>query len=336
MLLTTWGLSSPEGWLKVGTTCGKAQLMLRCFPPPTHRELRLLKCTLLDPSCWCFTQGIVIHVQVSLLLGLLLEQASPRPRRNQSCVFLWIRSGTVLLGRRNLTEPAMLIVPLSPSQNPQKYKVAFSFFFFFFFLILTNFPCFTTRWESETGLTQPLPSLSQQEFRGELGIEKYTQVNSLVPGAELKTHPAHFLTSGMEWVNPKNVFWAVLWVNPKSAWLWQHRCLRVPVAAPLPSCEEESGTQRQDGGEILGEKYFTFAPVLEHGVVTKALVIHSLYPCPRESNEPPKLRREAQNKAAFSPPFLLHPFPTGLLCNDARSDTIFLQRLKMCWCNDCR
>lgn len=69
------------------------------------------------------------------------------------CVSLWISSVTFpplsLLGIIALTEPAM-----TPFQRLQTAKV-------YFFSAWTTFPCFTTRWESETGLSQLLPSLSR-------------------------------------------------------------------------------------------------------------------------------------------------------------------------------
>lgn len=81
------------------------------------------------------------------------------------CVSLWISSVTFpTLCIMALTEPTMI-----PLQKLQKAKVSF-------FSAWIIFPCFTTRWESETGLTQLLPSLSRQEFRGEKRTEKCPKV----------------------------------------------------------------------------------------------------------------------------------------------------------------
>lgn len=71
------------------------------------------------------------------------------------CVSLWVSLVTFptlgMLGMMALTEPTMI-----PLQKLRKAKVGL-----FFFSAWTTFPCFTTRWESETGLTQLLPSLSR-------------------------------------------------------------------------------------------------------------------------------------------------------------------------------
>lgn len=76
------------------------------------------------------------------------------------CVSLWVSLVTFP------TLSVLRMMALTPPKAPESL----------FFSAWTTFPCFTTRWESETGLTQLLPSLSREEFRGWKRTERCPKV----------------------------------------------------------------------------------------------------------------------------------------------------------------